>query len=301
MSDLLLTKSMGLHEKIIHEVFMKYLVSLVLFLSVNLAWAQISSVRIDANLKKDFQDASVWKSAPEAQSVTMMGQPAIAPRSKDTNTAEILVSSVNDGEWIAFKLVWKCDKPEAGGRLATASDAVALEFPVKDNQNPPSVIMGAKDDPVHMFHWRYQYQLDALEGKKGIEDLYPNMPRDNYEDVSDLDPKLNKELKRQRNEDVGGVAAGNPQAFPKDSVDELLAEGFGTSAVLKDKQAKAYGEWKDGQWTVYLSRPLNYKEGSKLIPGEDSNIGFAVWQGGKKEVGSLKSITFLWTPLKVLK
>ncbi|NJL24853.1 MAG: hypothetical protein HC902_06575 [Calothrix sp. SM1_5_4] len=79
-----------------------------------------------------------------------------------------------------FRLKWKDAEPSTSDRLATFSDAVALQFPVKNNEVPPPVMMGIKGDPVHLFHWRYQYQLDAVNGKKSIEQIYPNMTADMY-------------------------------------------------------------------------------------------------------------------------
>ncbi|NJL24852.1 MAG: hypothetical protein HC902_06570 [Calothrix sp. SM1_5_4] len=83
-------------------------------------------------------------------------------------------------------------------------------------------------------------------------------------------------------------------------MDEIFAEGFGTSAVSESRLAKGFGEWKNGEWTVYIARPLSYESGSKLQLGKKSHVAFAVWQGGKDEVGGVKSLTMSWTPFTLM-
>ena len=49
-----------------------------------------------------------------------------------------------------------------------------------------------------------------------------------------------------------------------------------------------------------IIRPLELQQGSTLKVGRKEHIAFAVWQGGKDEVGSRKSITMSWVPLTLL-
>jgi DMSO reductase family type II enzyme heme b subunit len=94
-------------------------------------------------------------------------------------------------------------------------------------------------------------------------------------------------------------AEGNPQAYPKSSVDEILAEGFATSSVQAGHGSTAKGVWADGRWTLVIVRPLAIEGGSTLTPGKPGNVAFAVWQGGQGEVGSRKCVTMAWTPVTV--
>ncbi|MGZ3773863.1 MAG: ethylbenzene dehydrogenase-related protein [Pseudobdellovibrionaceae bacterium] len=275
------------------------IVCLFLLLSESSVFADINAKKIKGDLSTDFTDAALWKNAEADQDVTLMGQPMVVPKPKKTETPLLHVTAIHDGKWIAFRIRWKDTEPSEGGKLATFSDAVALEFPVKNNEAPPPVTMGMKDDPVHLLHWRYQYQLDAENGKKTVDDIYKNKTTDMYP-LEFKDKGHSKEAtKEQREAFVGGTAAGNPQSFAKPAVDEIFAEGFGSSAVSEIHMAKGKGLWKDGEWTVYIARPLMYEAGSKLPVGKKSNIGFAVWQGGSKEVGALKSVTMMWTPLLI--
>lgn len=262
--------------------------------------ADIEVKKVLGDLSKDYRSESIWKSVSTDQSISLMGQPMIAPKPKNTETSLITVSAVHDGKWIVFRLKWKDSEISESEKLATFSDAVALQFPIKNNEVPPPIMMGGKDDPVHLFHWKYQYQLDAKNGIKTIDQIYPNMTTDMY--PMDFKEKGNfKEASKDQKESfVGGTAAGNPQSFSKTGVDEIFAEGFGSSAVSDSNLAQGFGEWKNGEWMVYIARPLFYENGSKLPVGKKSHIAFAVWQGGKKEIGAIKSLTMMWTPFVVL-
>ncbi len=241
---------------------------------------------------------ALWKTATE-ESVMLMAQPMIAPRPDTTHTSSVKVQTIHDGKWIAFRLRWKDTEKSEAGRLGLFSDAVAIEFPVKDNKTPPPIFMGAKDDPVHLFHWRAQYQADHERGKPEMKDLYPNMSTDMYP----LEFKDYGSLKgftdAQREVYSHGRAAGNPQSYAKRGVDEMVSEGYSTSSVIQHTQSEGAGEWKDGEWAVVISRALSREGGSVLKVGEASFLGFAVWQGGHTEVGSRKCVTMTWTPLQI--
>lgn len=277
----------------------KYLILLLFTFSLN-GFAEIDVKKIAGDLSKDFKSESIWKTANADQGISLMGQPMVVPKPKKAETSLINVTAVHDGKWIAFRLKWKDSEISEAEKLATFSDAVALQFPIKNNEAPPPIMMGGKDDPVHLFHWKYQYQLDAKNGKKTIDQIYPNMTTDMY--PMDFKEKGNfKEASKDQKESfVGGTAAGNPQSFPKSGVDEIFAEGFGSSAVSDSHQAMGFGEWNNGEWTVFIVRPLAYENGSKLTVGKKSHIAFAVWQGGQKEVGAIKALTMMWTPFNVL-
>lgn len=270
-----------------------------ILISVN-CYAEINVKKIFGDLSKDYLGETIWKNAGADQTISLMGQPMVTPRPKKTETSLIKVSAVHDGKWIAFRLKWKDSEISESEKLATFSDAVALQFPIKNNDVPPPIMMGGKDDPVHLFHWKYQYQQDAKNGKKTIDKIYSNMTTDMY--PMDFKEKGNfKEASKDLKESfVGGTAAGNPQSFPKSGVDEIFAEGYGSSAVSDSRQAQGFGEWKNGEWTVVIARPLVYESGSKLVIGKQSHIAFAVWQGGKKEIGAIKSLTMVWTPFNIL-
>lgn len=274
------------------------LVLLFSFLSVN-ASADIVANKVTQDLSRRPQPQDpLWTNVAEVP-VMLLAQPIAIPRPATTNTSSIKVQAVHDGKWITFRLRWKDPEKSEAGRLGLFSDAVAIEFPVKDNKSPPPVFMGAKDNPVHVFHWRAQYQADKERGKPEMKDLYPNMSTDMYPMEFKDYGNLKNLTDAQREIFSHGKAAGNPQSYAKQGVDEIYAEGFSTSAVIQQTQSEGVGEWKDGEWTVVITRALIREGGSVLKVGEGSFLGFAVWQGGQDEVGSRKCVTMSWTPLQI--
>lgn len=240
-----------------------------------------------------------WQKAP-VQNVDLMAQPMALPRPKLSLTEKLKVQILHNGKSIAFKLSWKDPDNSPAGRLGLFSDAVALEFPVKltDGQ-PPSPFMGEPDKPVHIFHWRAQYQKDKEMGRHPtMQDLYPNMSVDAYP-MEFKDEEAPQGTESQRRMFAPGQAAGNPQSYVKTGVDEIFAEGFGSSSLVPEIEGESEAEWKNGEWQVVITRPLKTTLGSELKLGQKNFVCFAVWQGGQREVGSRKSVTLMWVELNL--
>jgi hypothetical protein len=242
--------------------------------------------------------AGYWTGVPELE-VGLLAQMMTNPKPDKANTPKVKVQMVHDGKFMAFRLRWSDPELSEAGRLAEFSDAVALQFPVLDNAAPPPIFMGAPKNPVQIYHWRAQYQRDELRGMKTIKDVYPNMSTDIYPNEFPDRGRLKPATEAQTEMFVTGKAAGNPQSYSKKAVDEIKAEGFGTSAVIPADRSVGRGEWKDGEWTVVIARPLSSANGSILEQGKGSAFGVAVWQGGAGEVGARKCMTMVWSPFKL--
>ena len=262
-------------------------------------WADLISTDVDADLVKADPDAAYWH-AVKPEVIPLLAQPMVLPRPKTTTTAALEVQSVHNHDWIAFRLRWKDTDKSVAGKLGEFSDAVALEFPVIEKESPPPVFMGFPGDPVHIFHWRAQYQRDKEEGKPEMKQLYPNLNIDIYPMEYPDWGNLQRASDQARESFSPGKAVGNPQSYQKTGVDEIIAEGFSTSAVFDAHDADGKGLWSNGEWVVVIARPLRREGGSVLTVGKDAFIGFAVWQGGAGEVGARKSVTMMWTPLKLV-
>lgn len=264
------------------------------------ASAEIVAKAVRGDLSQPDPKAAWWANAA-VEKVTLMAQPMAIPRPAVTTTGEIAVQAVHDGKWLSVRLTWADPDKSEAGHLGEFSDGVAVQFPVKSNDAPPPVFMGGKDNPVHIFHWRAQYQRDKERGKPTMKDLYPNMSVDAYPmEFKDMG-KLGVLSDEAREQFSPGVAEGNPQSYAKTGVDEVVAEGFSTSSVQGNGHgtSAAQGHWADGKWSVVITRELTREGGSVLTAGGKTFVGFAVWQGGKDEVGSRKSVTMAWTPLKI--
>lgn len=261
--------------------------------------AGVEAVYVKGDVSTLPRDAATWSKAPELV-VSLMAQPMIIPRPKITTTREVKVQAIHDGHWIAFRLSWEDSERSDGGPLGKFSDSCAIEFPGRAGGSPPPVFMGAKDNPVHILHWRAQYQVDREQGLKEPKDYYPNMQIDMYPmEYNDMG-NISTIGSADREVYSPGLASGNPQSYRKlRGVDEIIAEGFGSSTIAQNAMAVGEGEWKDRRWTVVIARPLARENGSVLLEGGDTFLGFAIWQGGKDEVGSRKSVTMSWTPMHI--
>lgn len=262
------------------------------------AWADLISKGVEADLSQADPSAAYWQTVPP-EVIPLLAQPMVPPRPKATTTPLLEVQSVHNRDWIAFRLKWKDTDKSVAGRLGEYSDAVAVQFPVLDKAVPPLVFMGGQGDPVHIFHWRAQYQRDREEGKPEMTQLYPNLHIDTYPMEYPDWGNLQVAGAQSRESFSPGQAVGNPQSYQKTGVDEILAEGFSTSAVVEAHDADGKGLWHNGEWVVVIARPLKREGGSVLTVGKNTFIGFAVWQGGAGEVGARKSVTMMWTPLHV--
>lgn len=266
-------------------------------LSALAAAAPLQAHRTTTDLSAPDPKARYWDRVPQ-EKVMLMAQPMVVPRPDTTTTAQVSVQALHDGKRLALRLRWRDADRDEAGRLGEFSDAAAVQFPVSAKEVPPPVMMGAKGDPVHIFHWRAQYQRDAEKGKPGVKDLYPNGAIDIYP-MEFADPGTTVVDPAAREKFSPGREVGNPQSFPKNGVDEILAEGFSTSAVQEGHQSQAKANWENGEWTLVITRPLLIDGGSTVKPGGSTFVAFAVWQGGMGEVGSRKAVTMVWTPLEV--
>lgn len=255
---------------------------------------EVTLQRAPVDLSRPDPDAPFWKEIPEGY-VPLMAQPMINPKPASNTTEGVFVKAATDGTRAAFHLRWKDPEKSEAGRLGEFSDAFALEFPLKEGP-PPPVIMGEKGNPVHIFHWRAQYQRDKERGKPLVKDIYPNVSIDMY-------PLEFKDAKGASSADAEkfspGRVEGNPQSYEKTGVDEIIAEGFATSSVQEGHGSLGQGTWKDGEWTLVVVRPLAIENGSSLKPGAAGNVAFAAWQGGKGEVGSRKCVALSWLALSL--
>lgn len=253
----------------------------------------LSIERVDDVAEAD-PTAPYWARA-EPGLLTLVAQPMIAPRPQFVTTEKVQMQAVHDGADLAIRLVWADEEPSEAGRVGETSDAIALQFPMAVGPLPP-VFMGARGQPVHIFHWRAQYQRDAERGKPEMHELYPNASVDMYAmDFHDA-PDGSRDEREMFNP---AVALGNPQSSRKSGVDEIVAEGFSTSSVQATHDSDGRGVWSEGTWTVVIRRPLAIEGGSTLEPGGSGALTVAVWQGGKGEVGSRKSLFFSWLPVEV--
>lgn len=264
------------------KVFFLILVFCV-FCSVNVRAQEVLvkelSVGQDFFEKPDPQ-AQDWDGIPESI-VVLLPQNITTPSLSAPTVNQVQVKAVHNGKWLAIRVEWVDPTDDHQVTTDRASDAVAIQFPLKDASKTPP-FMGAKDVPVEIMQWKAIWQHDIDQGYQKVTDIYPNTYNETYQ--------------------FGIRAArdvGNPVSQErKNPVDEYVAVGFGTLTVEPHQETLAHGKWKNGKWIVVFSRPLKSSDNNdpQFKPGDKSAVAFAVWEGGKKNVGSRKNYA-MWVPL----
>ena len=87
--------------------------------------------------------------------------------------------------------------------------------------------------------------------------------------------------------------------LPAASSLETAGPGSVTFRPPISQLVQANGKWKDGRWTVVMTRTLKLKDdqtGVLLEPGGSVSIAFAVWNGSQQDRDGKKSIT-IWQDL----
>ncbi len=81
--------------------------------------------------------------------------------------------------------------------------------------------------------------------------------------------------------------------------ENLVSHGLGTDAPSDGAAIDTKAAWKDGRWSVVLSRPLKAKgtDNVKLAPGKKASFGVTIWEGSNRERGDLRSYSRQWHEL----
>ncbi len=207
----------------------------------------------------------------------------------------INVTSVNNGDTIAFRLKWK-DPTKDGfveNRGDIFRDGVAIQVALgavtlhTHGHNEPFFGMGNRGKPVNIWHW-----------KAGLEETLEASEESEYSTGGvDMDALI-----------FGGIMSNPISRLNNTSetqVEELNSEGFGTITPQRPElqNVEGFGEWKDGEWTVVFTRQMDSanKWDAKFIDRIDpALIAFAVWDGDQEDRNGRKVIS-VWQRLHVLK
>jgi hypothetical protein len=235
----------------------------------------------------------IWKDARPVQ-IVMLGQTVALPHNDHPAVHEMTVRAVHNGGWVAFLIQWTDATRSDRVILDNFGDQVAVQLPIDTRATPPSPMMGNPGGRVNIMQWRAAFQKDIDDGHApSIRDLYPNSWTDYYPDevlgATDARPY------------AGALGIENPisrgTATP---VLDQMAEGWGSMTVKPDQHALGKGVWKDGAWSVVITRPMVSDDvnAPRLLPGDRAVVSFAVWEGGQREVGARKAWA-PWTPLVI--
>jgi DMSO reductase family type II enzyme heme b subunit len=236
--------------------------------------------------------AAVWRQARPVK-VAMLPQTATPPNHAEPAVKELTVRAVHNGGWIAFLLEWPDTSRSDVVILDNFGDQIAVQLPVDIRATPPSPMMGNPGGRVNIMQWRAAFQRDLDAGPPTVRGLYPNAWADVYPDqvlsASDALPYS------------GALGVENPISRGRASpVLDQMAEGWGTMTVKPDQHALGKGVWTKGVWRVVITRPMVSDDANapRLAAGDRTVAGFAIWEGGHREVGARKGWA-PWLPLVI--
>lgn len=230
--------------------------------------------------------SAVWRVAMPFN-VTLLPQVIATPNHPNPAIKSLTVRAVHNGKWLGVLVEWQDATKNDRLVVDQFGDQVAVEFPVQYNKDElPQPMMGSPGRRVDIWQWRAAFQRDLDEGEPKISDIYPNILVDVYPDevlrATDARPYM------------GAVGVDNLISHPKGGspVLEQSAEGFGTlTALAEDQDTDGRGVWKDGTWRVVFTHPLTplSQNSARFTEGGGTVVGFAVWDGGSREVGARKA------------
>ncbi len=243
-------------------------------------------------------NASIWNNQ-KTNMLPISVQNFTYPNLQTASVDSISVKSVYRSNQVVFLLEWLDSSKNVEVDVDKFCDQIAIQFPLNTNEIP-SYMMGNKDGMVHIIHWKSIWQEDKEKGYRDVQVMYPNMWVDIY-------PGLESYLDRSKRvyaQDITseqivethsfgnmpGTYSHNPmsQIKRKEPVEEANAVGFGTIATQETQQAKAWGQWSNGKWTVCIVVPVNTGNIYKAKFTDKTKVAFALWDGGFGNIGGRK-------------
>lgn len=214
---------------------------------------------------------------------------------------EMNVRALHDETSISILLEWDDATPDRMGSVGTFGDAAAIQFSLGE-KDPPLFVMGARDNLVNIWHW--------AAPPVDVEATYAGMAVDDYPLAGKPYPR--KEMghppiaasRATRTPFVSAWAAGNPISTPglARPFMDLNAGGFGTLQPQgpKDQNVQGQARWSRGKWRVVFTRSMESpgKQDAQLLAGSIHPIGFAVWDGFRRDRNGQKSVT-TWYKLRI--
>ncbi|HET9476364.1 MAG TPA: ethylbenzene dehydrogenase-related protein [Dehalococcoidia bacterium] len=91
------------------------------------------------------------------------------------------------------------------------------------------------------------------------------------------------------------------RANKEDAGENLIARGLATEEPTKSNGIATKSRWEDGSWELVVSRPIkaSSRETAPLSTAKPNSVGFAVWEGGSQERGSLHAHSRQWQELVI--
>lgn len=207
----------------------------------------------------------------------------------------VTVRAVRNRDHAGFLIEWIDDSADERTAATRFGDMVAVAFPAQPEGQPlPAPFMGNAGGRVQILQWRADWQTDLVRGPITVAELYPNSYGSDFRPEDHLPPAQGGRFR-------GGLAAGNPMSEThSSSVQDLMAEGYGSLTERPKQQARGRGRHDGAGWHVVITRPLaaDGETAPSLAAGTKTQLALAVWDGSKAEVGARKAWAG-WIPLEI--
>jgi hypothetical protein len=232
-------------------------------------------------------DDDAWNAARPAR-VPLEPQRMVPPFLTEATLAEVIVRALYDGRDLGLRLDWEDDEADEHDSIATFRDAAAVMLPAgPGGEEPPPIFMGWEDNRVYIAQWRASWQADLDAGFQDVEHLFPGWYSDvHHEHDTLVELGLDEETASPYapGRDVGNPLSQRERTSP---VEELTAEGYGSLAHSAEQRARGRGLYRDGRWHVAIEVPSG-GPAPDLVAGSTVPVAFAVWHGGRRQVGGRK-------------
>lgn len=226
------------------------------------------------NLKNDIE-LSFWKSASLLE-VELYYQVMVLPWPKKI-IPSVTVSAFHNKKDIYFYLEWK-DKTNDYIRTSdTFSDACAIMFPLSEDTQPSTLMMGFLGS-ANIWQWKAdqdrEFWLNKRYEKKAYVDFYYPFEEEELFVVS--------------------------KKKYTSAVNDLLAIRVGTITHKTSQNIAGRGEYSKGMWRVVYKRSLKGTDSEVDIDfGVQKKLcAFAVWDGSNRDRAGRKSISN-WVQLNI--
>lgn len=222
----------------------------------------------------------VWQQVP-GKTLVLTPQVTAIPWGK-ASVPEVTVAAFHNGERIFFRLHWRDATENREVGPDTFTDACAVMLPLVEEPQPNTIMMGFLEG-ANIWAWKAARDAQVWGRERATAPAPPERPYTDY-----YYPLEEREVFPIARESVASA------------VEDLIARGVGTLTPRAHQRVRGRGFWKEGTWTVVLTRALaTHEVGEATLPvGKTRAVAFAVWDGAKGDRGARKSITE-WVRLRL--
>ncbi len=234
----------------------------------------------DVELSERGAEDPVWRHVP-SKTLALAPQVTAIPWGK-ASVPEVTVAAFHNGERIFFRLQWRdATENRAVGR-DTFTDACAVMLPLVEEPQPNTIMMGFLEG-ANIWTWKAVRDAQVWGRERAASPAPAERPYTDY-----YYPLEEREVFPIVRESVASA------------VEDLIARGVGTLTPRAHQRVQGRGLWRNGTWTVLLTRALATHEAEEatLPVGKARAVAFAVWDGAKGDRGARKSITG-WVRLRL--